>query len=76
LELIRNIKLLLASNFSEQEVIKKLNISVFQLKNLLKYNLEIKEINQLLVQAHKMDIKLKSGKIAKNLAIALFFCKI
>lgn len=76
LELIRNIKLLSNNNLSNQEIIKTLNISIIQLKSLLKYQLEIKEINHMLCSAHELDFKIKSGKITKNLAIDLFFCKI
>lgn len=76
LELIRNIKLLVKKNLSNSEIINRLNISIFQLKNLLKYKLDLKEINQLLLNAHEWDFQIKSGKITKNLAIDLFFCKI
>ncbi|MBE4704369.1 DNA polymerase III subunit delta [Spiroplasma platyhelix] len=76
LELIRNIKLLLQDGCSEYEIGVKLNISMLQIKSLLKCQLEIKEINQLLVKAHEFDFKVKSGKLAKNLAIDIFFCKI
>lgn len=76
LELIRNIKLLLHNGSQEQEIIEKLNISQIQLKSLMKSELEVKEINQLLVKAHDLDFQVKSGKIAKNLAIDLFFCEI
>ncbi|MGL5268781.1 MAG: DNA polymerase III subunit delta [Spiroplasma sp.] len=76
LELIRNIKLLLAKNFSNQEIIKKMNISVVQLKNLSLIKLQVKEINHLLIKAHELDFWVKNGKIAKKLAIGLFFSKI
>lgn len=76
LELIRNIKLLLEKKFSNQEIIEKMNISVIQLKNLSIIELQVQEINQLLIKAHQLDFQLKKGKIAKNLAIDLFFCKI
>lgn len=76
LELIRNIKLLLQDDLSQQEIATKMSISTFQISSLLKSPLSIKEINQLLIQAHEFDYQVKSGKIAKNLAIDLFFCKI
>lgn len=76
LELIRNIKLLLDEGYTDQEIEKKLNISLMQIRSLLKCQLEIREINKLLVKAHEFDFKVKSGKLAKNLAIDLFFCKI
>lgn len=76
LELIRNIKLLLQRNYSYQEISEQLSITPLQVKSLLTAQLEIKEINQLLVKAHEFDLKVKSGKLAKNLAIDLFFCKI
>lgn len=76
LELIRNIKLLLIDGFSELAIVKKLKISNIQLRSLLKCQLEVKEINELLLKAHQLDFQVKTGKIAKNLAIDLFFCKI
>lgn len=76
LELIRNIKLLLQDKYSLPEIETKLNISILQINNLLQCQLTIDEINQLLVKAHEFDFKVKSGKLAKNLAIDLFFCKI
>lgn len=76
LELIRNIKLLIDEGYTDQEIEKKLNISLMQIRSLLKCQLEVKEINKLLVKAHEFDFKVKSGKLAKNLAIDLFFCKI
>ncbi|MDQ7983130.1 MAG: hypothetical protein REH79_02785 [Spiroplasma sp.] len=73
LELIRNIKLLLIKNVSYQEIMVTLKISQIQMNSLLKSQLELKIVNQLLVKAHELDLQIKTGKIAKNLAFDLFF---
>lgn len=75
LELIRNIKLLLMKNYSYQEIMTKLNISQIQISSLLKSQLELKTINFLLIAGHELDFQIKTGKIAKNLAFDLFFCR-
>lgn len=75
LELMRNIKLLLTKNYSYQEIIIKLNISQIQMNSLLKSQLELKTINLLLIKGHELDFQIKTGKIAKNLAFDLFFCR-
>gem|GEM_PF-910874 len=75
LELMRNIKLLLTKNYSYQQIMTKLNISQIQINSLLKLQLELKTINLLLVKGHEVDFQIKTGKIAKNLAFDLFFCR-
>lgn len=75
LELMRNIKLLLAKNYSYQQMMTKLNISQIQMNSLLKSQLEVKTINFLLIKGHETDFQIKTGKMAKNLAFDLFFCR-
>lgn len=75
LELMRNIKLLLTKNYSYKIIITKLNISQIQINSLLKPELSLKTINQLLIKGHETDFQIKSGKITKNLAFDLFFCR-
>jgi len=72
---MRNIKLLLTKNYSYQQIMTKLNISQIQINSLLKLQLELKTINLLLVKGHEVDFQIKTGKIAKNLAFDLFFCR-
>lgn len=72
---MRNIKLLLTKNLSYQEIMTTLSISQIQMSSLLKSKLELKTINQLLVTGHEVDFQIKTGKIAKNVAFDLFFCR-
>jgi len=62
-------------NYSYQQIMTKLNISQIQINSLLKLQLELKTINLLLVKGHEVDFQIKTGKIAKNLAFDLFFCR-
>lgn len=76
--IMENIKLLLASDKREYEIMNELNLLDWQLEKYLKkaFPYKIKELESIILELSKLDLDIKSGKLDKYIALELFILNI